>query len=102
MDMAVRDPGEPTRYLAGIECDGGSYRDAATAVDREILRGEVLEGLGWTLIRIWSTDWWSPSGIGAALARLDALDSELKGLLERGAGRRGGRGGRRGGRPGRA
>jgi hypothetical protein len=80
MDIAVKDPADPSRYLAGIECDGESYRDAATAVDREILRGEVLAGLGWTIIRIWSMDWWKQSGTGVADAKLDALDHRLKTL----------------------
>lgn len=26
--------------------------------DRDKLRQRVLEGLGWTIIRVWSTDWW--------------------------------------------
>ncbi|MDR1040752.1 MAG: DUF4011 domain-containing protein [Deltaproteobacteria bacterium] len=81
LDVAVKDPADPTRYLAGIECDGKSFRDSATAVDREILRGEVLAGLGWTVIRVWSMEWWNASGTGDAEARLDALDAELKGLL---------------------
>ncbi|MDR1312783.1 MAG: DUF4011 domain-containing protein, partial [Deltaproteobacteria bacterium] len=82
MDMAVIDPSDPSRYLAGVECDGESFRDAATAVDREILRGEVLAGLGWKIIRIWSMEWWKQSGISEAEARLDSLDAELRGLLK--------------------
>ncbi len=58
IDMAVRDPGAPGRYLLGIECDGATYHSAATARDRDRLRAEVLGRLGWRLHRIWSTDWW--------------------------------------------
>ena len=54
VDLAVRDDG---RYLLGIECDGRAFRAASTARDRERLRQEVLEGLGWCIHRIWSTDW---------------------------------------------
>lgn len=57
VDMAVVDSQAPERYLLGIECDGPSYQSAATARDRDRLRQEVLESLGWTLCRIWSTDW---------------------------------------------
>lgn len=32
--------------------------EQATAWDRDKLRQIVLEGLGWRLHRIWSTDWW--------------------------------------------
>lgn len=57
IDLAVVDPQEPGRYLLGIECDGASYHSSATARDRDRLRQEVLEGLGWWICRIWSTDW---------------------------------------------
>jgi hypothetical protein len=26
--------------------------------DRDKVRAAILEGLGWTLLRIWSTEWW--------------------------------------------
>ncbi|MDR1037432.1 MAG: hypothetical protein LBT40_12995 [Deltaproteobacteria bacterium] len=81
MDMAVADPADPSRYLAGIECDGESFRDARTAVDREILRGEVLAGLGWKIIRVWSMEWWKQSGVAEARSRMDMLDTELRRLL---------------------
>jgi hypothetical protein len=58
IDLGVVHPDFPGRYLAGIECDGASYHSAATARDRDRLRQQVLEGLGWTMLRIWSTDWW--------------------------------------------
>jgi very-short-patch-repair endonuclease len=58
VDLAVRDPDRPGRYLLGIECDGRGYVDASTARDRDKLRQAVLEGLGWRLHRVWSTDWW--------------------------------------------
>jgi hypothetical protein len=41
----------------GVECDGAAYHSARSARDRDRLRQEVLEGLGWRLHRIWSTDW---------------------------------------------
>ena len=58
IDLAVRHPEHPGQYILGIECDGASYHSGATARDRDRLRQSVLEGLGWTLHRIWSTDWW--------------------------------------------
>jgi very-short-patch-repair endonuclease len=57
IDLAVVDPRAPGRYLLGIECDGATYHSGATARDRDRLRQSVLEGLGWTFHRIWSTDW---------------------------------------------
>ena len=57
VDLAVVDPEKPGRYLLGIECDGATYHSARWARDRDRLRQEVLERLGWTIHRIWSTDW---------------------------------------------
>ncbi|MHC5538461.1 DUF3320 domain-containing protein, partial [Singulisphaera rosea] len=57
VDLAVIDPAQPDRYLLGIECDGANYQEARSARDRDRLRPQVLESLGWTLCRIWSTDW---------------------------------------------
>jgi very-short-patch-repair endonuclease len=58
IDLGVIDPKAPGRYLLAVECDGASYHRAATARDRDKLRQLILEGLGWKLHRIWSTDWW--------------------------------------------
>ena len=58
IDVAVKDPEKPGRYLLGIECDGATYHSARSARDRDRLRQEVLEGLGWRIHRIWSTDWY--------------------------------------------
>jgi len=57
MDLAVKDPEDPQRYLIGIECDGLMYLQAHTVRDRERIRQEILQNLGWNLVRIWSTDW---------------------------------------------
>ena len=57
IDLAVVDPAQRGRYLLGIECDGASYHSARSARDRDRLRQQVLEGLGWKIHRIWSTDW---------------------------------------------
>ncbi len=57
IDLGVVDADQPGRYLLGIECDGATYHSAQTARDRDRLRQQVLEGLGWKLLRIWSRDW---------------------------------------------
>lgn len=58
IDLGVVDPDAPGRYLCGVECDGATYHRSATARDRDKLRELVLRGLGWEILRIWSTDWW--------------------------------------------
>ena len=57
IDLGVIDPPKPGEYILGVECDGAAYHSARSARDRDRLRQEVLEGLGWRLHRIWSTDW---------------------------------------------
>lgn len=59
IDLAVLDPEQPGRYLLGIECDGATYHSSRSARDRDRLRQQVLEGLGWRIHRIWSTDWFT-------------------------------------------
>jgi very-short-patch-repair endonuclease len=57
IDLAIRHPEKPDTYLLGVECDGATYHSARAARDRDKYRQAVLEGLGWQIYRIWSTDW---------------------------------------------
>lgn len=57
IDLGVRHPDFPERYLAGIECDGAAYHSSKSARDRDRLREEVLNDKGWDIVRVWSTDW---------------------------------------------
>lgn len=58
VDLGVSDPAAPGRYLIGVECDGAMYHSSRVARDRDRLRQEVLERLGWNLHRIWGTSWY--------------------------------------------
>lgn len=55
--MAVKHPTLSGIYVLGIECDGVAYHSARTARERDRLRQDVLENMGWKIYRIWSTDW---------------------------------------------
>lgn len=57
VDIGVLAPGRDNEFILGIECDGASYHSAKSARDRDRLREEVIRLRGWTLHRIWSTDW---------------------------------------------
>lgn len=57
VDLAIPHPFQPGRYLLGIECDGASFHGSRSARERDRLRQTILENLGWTVYRIWSTDW---------------------------------------------
>ncbi len=62
IDLAVRDPATPGHYMLAIECDGATYHSALWARERDRLRQQVLENLGWRFHRIWSTDWFYRRG----------------------------------------
>ena len=59
IDLAVRNPERPGEFLAAVECDGASYHSSKSARDRDRIRQNILESLGWKdrIWRIWSTDW---------------------------------------------
>ncbi len=57
IDIGVRHPDRPGSYLLAVECDGATYHSALWARERDRLRQDVLEHLGWRFHRIWSTDW---------------------------------------------
>ena len=59
IDIGVKHPAYPDGFILGVECDGASYHSTKSARDRDRLRQEVLEGLGWHFHRIWSTDWFN-------------------------------------------
>ncbi|MCL2701942.1 MAG: DUF3320 domain-containing protein, partial [Phycisphaerae bacterium] len=80
IDLAVVDPENPGRYLLGIECDGATYHHSATARDRDRLRQQVLEGLGWRIHRIWSTEWFQKPQTEVQRV-LEAVQQAKAGLL---------------------
>jgi hypothetical protein len=43
--------------VLAIEADGASYRQSGSVRDRDRLRGEHLQRLGWRYHRLWSTNW---------------------------------------------
>jgi very-short-patch-repair endonuclease len=91
IDIGIRHPGWPHGYLLGVECDGATYHSAKSARDRDRLRQQVLEDLGWKLHRIWSTDWFNDprkeadrlrTVIAATLAEFKLRVSEFDGGMK--------------------
>ncbi|BAZ02527.1 hypothetical protein NIES37_65400 [Tolypothrix tenuis PCC 7101] len=76
IDLAVVNNNCPGEFLLGIECDGASYHSSPTARDRDRLRQQVLERLGWKIYRIWSTDWFrnKPNQVRLLIERIKQLD----------------------------
>ena len=78
IDLAIVDPAKPGRYALGIECDGASYHSTPTARDRDRIRQSVLEARGWTILRVWSTDWFNHP-----TQTLDRLLTQIRSTLDR-------------------
>lgn len=62
VDLGIVDPRDPSRFALGIECDGWTYHSTASARDRDVQRQRILEERGWSIHRIWSTDWFQNRG----------------------------------------
>jgi very-short-patch-repair endonuclease len=84
IDMVAQHPSKPGRFVLAIECDGATYHSSYTARDRDRLRQQQLENLGWRFHRIWSTDWFmrkeeevkrAMQAFQAALGYADKLDA---------------------------
>ena len=62
--------------ILAVEADGASYRDSGSVRDRDRLRKEHLERLGWRFHRLWSTNWFNDPD--AEVARLrEAYDKAV-------------------------
>lgn len=85
IDLGIRHPDHPGKYLAGVECDGATYHRSVSARDRDKTRELVLRGLGWEIIRIWSPDWWynQADALKTVDDELNSLLSKSRGLPER-------------------
>jgi very-short-patch-repair endonuclease len=57
VDFAAAHPDDPSRMILAVEADGVAYRDSGSIRDRDRLRKEHLERLGWRVHRLWSTSW---------------------------------------------
>jgi very-short-patch-repair endonuclease len=91
IDMVAEHPKKPGRFVLAIECDGASYHSSYTARDRDRLRQQQLENLGWRFHRIWSTDWFmrkeeeierTVKALQSAVEYADKLDG---GVIQNGA-----------------
>jgi hypothetical protein len=59
VDFAAAHPQDADRMVLAIEADGASYRQSGSVRDRDRLRGEHLQRLGWNFHRLWSTNWFA-------------------------------------------
>ncbi len=76
IDLGIKHKSYPDGYILGVECDGRAYHSSRSARDRDILRQNVLEDLGWKIYRIWSTDWFKDPQ-----KELRKLDQHIKRII---------------------
>ncbi len=57
IDLAILHPDKQDTYILGIMCDGINYQRSKTARDRNVLQPNVLKGLGWNILSVWTLDW---------------------------------------------
>ncbi len=79
IDFAVRHPTKAGQFALAVEGDGATYHSSPTARDRDRLRQEHLEKLGWQFCRIWSTDWFKDHSreVDRVLAAYEKAVSEI-------------------------
>jgi very-short-patch-repair endonuclease len=77
VDFAAAHPDDPARMILAIEADGAGYRDSGSVRDRDRLRKEHLERLGWHVHRLWSTAWFTDPGGEMAKLRA-AFDTAVR------------------------
>ncbi len=46
------------RYLLGLETDYTAYHSSPSPMERDVYRPTFLRSRGWTIMRLWSRDWW--------------------------------------------
>ena len=81
IDFAAQHPERPGQMVLAIEADGAAYHSTPTARNRDRLRQEHLERLGWSFHRIWSQEWFHhrerevERAVAAYTAAVDACDN---------------------------
>ncbi|WP_433755816.1 AAA domain-containing protein [Nocardia sp. CA-135398] len=59
IDFALAHPDKPGHMVLAVEADGDSYHRSTSARDRDRLRQQHLERLGWRFHRIWASAWFT-------------------------------------------
>jgi GTPase SAR1 family protein/very-short-patch-repair endonuclease len=63
ISLAVYDE-ESDRYLVGIELDTDAFASNSPLLERDVYKPRFIESRGWTVMRIFSRDWWiSPAKV---------------------------------------
>ena len=76
VDIAVIDPNDSSRYCLGILIDGSATGSHSTATSREVSQPQILNGLGWKVMKVWSIDWWEDPDavIASCIEKIRSVD----------------------------
>ena len=58
ISLAIYDS-ETDKYLVGVELDRDAFASSDSCIERDVCKPQFLEARGWTLLRVWSRDWWA-------------------------------------------
>ncbi len=61
ISLAIYDK-ETDKYLVGVELDRDAFAASESCIERDVCKPRFLEARGWTLLRVWSRDWWLSPG----------------------------------------
>ncbi len=73
IDVAVKDPDEPGRYLLAVIFDDDACALDDTVRDRMLLQKDMLAGMGWQTMNLWLLDWWQDEA-----SQIRKIEAELK------------------------
>lgn len=46
------------KYLVGVELDRDAFESSSSILERDVYKPKFIESRGWTLLRVFSRDWW--------------------------------------------
>lgn len=78
VEVALGHPEKPGTHVLALEGDGAPYAAAPTARDRDRLRRQQLESLGWSHTRLWGLEWYL-----RRQATLDRIADEHRAAVQR-------------------
>jgi very-short-patch-repair endonuclease len=82
IDLGVRHPTRKGTYCLAIECDGAMYHSSKVARDRDRIRQQVLERLGWRIHRIWGPTWYNERKVAEDALKVALEEASSKGPLQ--------------------
>ena len=57
ISLAIYDE-DTDRYLVGVELDTDAFKESASSLERDVYKPKFLADRGWSVVRVWSRDWW--------------------------------------------